>query len=378
MYPCEACGLSVSGTTMEITPSMGSAVPLERNDNASALHNYEPLMDYFGDEIANEPDVIGRWESKLPLAALYIEFREKGPVTILLQKQDEPMQLIRGYWKERDDGSIYILGYRAGWGDMPFEYNLTWSTVNGTLVLEDVDNDYKLLPVYNVMEFEPVSDGWTFPDLSAGRVYDDSLIWEIFYDEGKYTDEFENEWEYSFYTPQLTATTPEAEIINEEIRQNCGDKIFEAYGDMEQHYGLNFYDIHWASYWHDTMVSLVIEMDSNMSFTDYYVCNYDFSMGRSVPNFELLQRFGLTSEEFIPIMKEAALKYYDDMFAEVPDEYKDEFYNRQREWTGSDENINTNLMMFIDEDGELAVVTPIGSIAGANWYYHIVKPLAQD
>ena len=101
-------------------------------------------------------------------------------------------------------------------------------------------------------------------------------------------------------------------------------------------------------------------------------------MGRSVPNFELLQRFGLTSEEFIPIMKEAALKYYDDMFAEVPDEYKDEFYNRQREWTGSDENINTNLMMFIDEDGELAVVTPIGSIAGANWYYHIVKPLAQD
>ena len=153
---------------MEITPSMGSAVPFERNDNARALHNYEPLMDYFGDEIANEPDVIGRWESKLPLAALYIEFREKGPVTILLQKQDEPMQLIRGYWKERDDGSIYILGYRAGWGDMPFEYNLTWSTVNGTLVLEDVDNDYKLLPVYNVMEFEPVSDGWTFPDLSAG------------------------------------------------------------------------------------------------------------------------------------------------------------------------------------------------------------------
>ena len=167
------------------------------------------------------------------------------------------------------------------------------------------------------------------------------------------------------------------EIVRQ-IRQNCGEKAFQAYEDMEQKYGLNFYDIHWDSYWHDTMVSVVIEMESNMSFTDYYVCNYDFSMGRSVPNFELLQRYGLDYDEFITVMKEAAVKYYDDLFAEVPAEYKDTFYQQQRDWTGSDENITVNLMMFIDENGDLAVVTPIGSIAGANWYYHIVRPLAQD
>ena len=248
MNPREGCNLSVTGTKLEITPDMASSIPYERSDSARALHNYEPLLDYFGDEVGGPKEMIGKWTSELPLSAIYIEFMDKGLVDILLQKQDEPMQFHHGFWKVREDGTVFILTERAGWGDMPYEFNLSWELKDGNLVLADVNDDEKLLPVYNSMTFTPMADGWVFPDFAANRTYDDSLLWEFFNDEGTYKDQFDTQWEYSFYAPMLTATTPEANRINDEIRQNCGEKVFQAYEDMEQKYGLNFYDIHWDSY----------------------------------------------------------------------------------------------------------------------------------
>ena len=59
---------------------------------------------------------------------------------------------------------------------------------------------------------KPGSSGPSAPSTSA-KVYDDSLITEVYDEEDSFTDEYGTEYSYICHVPQLEADTPEAKTI---------------------------------------------------------------------------------------------------------------------------------------------------------------------
>ena len=67
---------------------------------------------------------------------------------------------------------------------------------------------------------------------------------------------------------------------------------------------------------------------------------------------------------------------FEDMYGTIPQESREgmEYYT-QLEKTISDENVE-DAVLFVDGSGELEAVMRIYSLAGADWYYHLVTPFA--
>ena len=59
---------------------------------------------------------------------------------------------------------------------------------------------------------KPGSSGPSAPSVSK-KVYDDSLITEVYDEEDSFTDEYGTEYSYICHVPQLEADTPEAKAI---------------------------------------------------------------------------------------------------------------------------------------------------------------------
>ena len=71
---------------------------------------------------------------------------------------------------------------------------------------------------------KPGSSGPSAPSVSK-KVYDDSLITEVYDEEDSFTDEYGTEYSYICHVPQLEADTPEAKAINWEIMESFGNDV---------------------------------------------------------------------------------------------------------------------------------------------------------
>jgi hypothetical protein len=209
-------------------------------------------------------------------------------------------------------------------------------------------------------------------------VYNDELIKEICSEEGSYTDEVDNTYQYSYHVPALIADTPDAQSINDKLSRIVSERVEGEMSCMKQGVSLTCLSVSWKSYWSGSWVFLVVKEESDWEFDDYTVFCYDFETGKQVTNEEVLKSLGVSQQEFLDAMGEAAEVFYQDFYREIPEEERENFgYNQQLAWTLSDENLNLDLMMYLDEKGALAVITPIGSLAGASWYYHVLYPFAK-
>lgn len=198
--------------------------------------------------------------------------------------------------------------------------------------------------------------------------YDDSLITEMFSEEGNYTDDTGCEEDYSYHVPALAADSADAETINSAIEDKFGRAVEENKKSMDDKLSLYIRGVSWKTYWHDSVACLVIQADYDADdYVDYGVYSYDFASDTAVTNAQLFDMAGLTEDEFLTKAREEVGKAFDSANIELKDSF--DGYDDLRDWTLSDDNINADMMTYIDTDGALAVITPIGVPAGSGWYY---------
>ena len=108
---------------------------------------------------------------------------------------------------------------------------------------------------------------------------------------------------------------------------------------------------------------------------EYFVYVYDINRDLRLDNFDLIELFGYSEDDFLASVRDAAGWEYISANEGVPAEYRGEMYDDRYAFTISDENISfENLMIYLESDGRVAVLARIGSMAGAGWYYHVVYP----
>ena len=129
---------------------------------------------------------------------------------------------------------------------------------------------------------------------ASGKRYDNSLITEVLSEEGTFTDEYDQDWDYSYHIPQLEADTPDAEKINAQIMAVYGDDVRSSLVDaavpkMPETY---YESVSWQSHWNESLLSLSIKAQSwGGIMTDYQVYHFDFASGKQLTNTQLLDRF---------------------------------------------------------------------------------------
>ena len=237
---------------------------------------------------------------------------------------------------------------------------------------------------------KPGSSGPSAPSVSK-KVYDDSLITEVYDEEDSFTDEYGTEYSYICHVPQLEADTPEAKAINWEIMESFGNDVQTTLDAAESGETPNsqYMEVTWQSYWNDSLLSLstrVLGWTSDL--IDYAVYHYDFETGQRPDNLELLDRFHVDEGDFIAALRRGAARQFDSHYAPWGTgglSPEDENYGgiaidlaALRAWTVAEENFSLDLAMFCPNgDGTFTAFQPVASIAGGNgWYYEpvLVEP----
>ena len=96
-------------------------------------------------------------------------------------------------------------------------------------------------------------------DTSSG--YDDSLISELYSEEGEYTDSENNTLTYNYHVPRIVSETAVAAALNAEIADQFGALVQEQKNMMASRVSLTCISVTWTSYWNDSLLCLVVRGD---------------------------------------------------------------------------------------------------------------------
>ncbi len=202
--------------------------------------------------------------------------------------------------------------------------------------------------------------------------YDDSLISELYSEEGEYTDAENNTFSYRYHVPQIVSETAVAAALNAEIADKFGTLVQEQKSMMAGRVSLTCLSVTWKSYWNDSLLCLVLTSEMDGDMTDYAVYSYDFFGGKRLTSEDLLAREGLSTQEFVMAARRTAANYFDGLYRDALSGSMGgaDFiasYAERRAWTLSDENINAEMRLYLD-GGALHMIVPVGSFAGAASY----------
>ena len=229
-----------------------------------------------------------------------------------------------------------------------------------------------------VMTIEPM----TLPTVQTEEpvINAEDLIYESYSDAGEYVISYDDgaadTFYYSFHLPHISDSTQGAREINSSIDEHFGALIEQEYSIMAEEWFPSYGIVNWYASFYQELLVIVITAESLMEFSDYGVYCYNVTTGEWLQGSALLEYLYIDEQEFLEATREAAQECFISYYGDLPEEDRELYgYDECLAWTISDENINLdNLLFYPDENGEIVVIARIGSMAGADWYYHYVFP----
>ena len=232
------------------------------------------------------------------------------------------------------------------------------------------------------------------------------------------------ESEVSLDVPEIKDNSDAAKEINSEIYAMAKDSIEQVEdiinGTATEIYEPPYVRISYEAYLNDEILSIIVKYETSYSdWTDYGVYNYNVATKEKADNKALLEKAGISEEQFVKMAKqsfgEIALPDIDDFvngntnntagLSDEPDDSDSEEASDEEtevtdytedadsevlydeNWragivadyicdyveTVSDKNINADMPVYLDGNGELNAVALVMVPAGAGQYYHVAK-----
>lgn len=194
----------------------------------------------------------------------------------------------------------------------------------------------------------------------------DNLVSDAF----SYTDAGESS-SFEYRIPKINIDDATIAQLNQEI---YADLEYDHIASDIATYG--FAD-HSASYqWgvNGNILSLVTKTDNTMAaWTEYSVYNVSILDGSEITNEELITSTGLSMDDYYIKVEQALGSKYWEGWDRANEQFLNnsfcEMFNAQLENTISQENLRKALP-YLNSEGQLCVIAPIYSMAGADYYYH--------
>lgn len=239
-----------------------------------------------------------------------------------------------------------------------------------------------------------------------------TLVQDSYTFEGEVNDGPADRTDVSYHVPKICSDSAGAKEINEAIAQVCEDVRSQKADDY-----VGWIEVDYDSYLNGDTLSLVLTKSSNLDdYTEYYAYNLNLTDGtrmsakdlakllvRGVPtdadDFDddddeadapstLELQSGETAEAaLLRVIRRAAAYEFDqsvrymydsDYYSSAGEDERQSLYAefmKYRMQTLADDNITSDLPMYLDDDGELVVAVPVHVMAGGGLYSTELKPM---
>ena len=198
---------------------------------------------------------------------------------------------------------------------------------------------------------------------------DDSLITELYSEEGTYEDAYGTQIEYSWHLPQIADDSKAARELNARLA-TYEDQIQHDKMQMKKKEYVIPSQYSWERYWHGSRLFSKLSSESGL-WNDYTIVCYDFATQKEVTPSEILAELGVSEKTWRAAAKKAALHYFDKS---CTDKMKRRYYYNDghvvmRASLLSDSYWDYEIQIYIDDKNELRAILDIPSMAGAGHYY---------
>ena len=239
-----------------------------------------------------------------------------------------------------------------------------------------------------------------------------TLVQDSYTFEGEVNDGPADRTDVSYHVPKICSDSAGAKEINEAIAQACEDVTSQKADDY-----VGWIEVDYDSYLNGDTLSLVLTKSSNLDdYTEYYAYNLNLTNGTRMSAKELAKllvrgvptdaddfdddddeddapstlelRGGETAEAaLLRVIRRAAAYEFDqsvrymydsDYYSSADEAERQSLYAefmKYRMQTLADDNITSDLPMYLDDDGELVVAVPVHVMAGGGLYSTELKPL---
>ena len=239
-----------------------------------------------------------------------------------------------------------------------------------------------------------------------------TLVQDSYTFEGEVSDGPADRTDVSYHVPKICSDSAGAKEINEAIAQVCEDVTSQKADDY-----VGWIEVDYDSYLNGDTLSLVLTKSSNLDdYTEYYAYNLNLTDGTRMSAKELAKllvrgvptdaddfdddddeddapptlelRGGETAEAaLLRVIRRAAAYEFDqsvrymydsDYFSSAGEAERQSLYAefmKYRMQTLADDNITSDLPMYLDDDGELVVAVPVHVMAGGGLYSTELKPM---
>lgn len=202
-----------------------------------------------------------------------------------------------------------------------------------------------------------------------------SLLGEVGAVEWTETYDDDSSRTYSYALPCILADTEGARAINADVEGRFGDvfRIAKEHDDEDGSFDVDALEYR-SGVWEDVLTVIVTE-EMSYAWTDYAVYCYETSTGRWLTTAMLLERMGISEEEFLDVCRETFRQTFINQYRESvwTDEDLEKYgYHEALEQADSDRYVNMDLMAYPDANGRLVVIAPIVSLVGAGLYYQVL------
>lgn len=347
-----------------------------RNEEYGGYHSSEEelmaiLQDMYPVEVLDA--IAGSWEFWDGWYSINITLDEDGGFHLLSKEKGKPVHVADGVWGVNPETNLMeVVAEVAGEGQMPCMASLEWSVdESGNLCLEDVEqslirtmgNSFAFwwnegMPQVNMTQKE-----------AMGYVSDEYDLC------GTYTDQYGDEYYYTYKLPRLLGWSDEANEINEEIMDCFAPIIEEELAAMEQGEFVTTEAVQYDLYQSGNILMIHIYTFSYMMNEVHAVYYWNTETNTRTDSGALLKQLGISEKEFLDAVRAEAEACFISYCSGVPEEEREDYgYYEFLEWTVSDEAVNLDLPMFVNEMGELCVYAKIGSLAGPSYFWEPVYP----
>ncbi len=242
-----------------------------------------------------------------------------------------------------------------------------------------------------------------------------TLVQDSYTFEGEVNDGPADRTDVSYHVPKICSDSAGAKEINEAIAAACEDVTSQKADDY-----VGWIEVDYDSYLNGDTLSLVLTKSSNLDdYTEYYAYNLNLTDGTRMSAKELAQllvrgvptdtddfddfdddededdapltlelRGGETAEAaLLRVIRRAAAYEFDqsvrymydsDYYSSAGEAERQSLYAefmKYRMQTLADDNITSDLPMYLDDDGELVVAVPVHVMAGGGLYNCELKPM---